>query len=305
MKKLNLLFFVLVLLLALQTSLFAQSKEVKFTEKNLEQKILTYQPPHREGVSKKDFDQGVFILGEVRKDIKKDNLRFCYADYWNLMTSFHYLKEPQKHVELVFQKAIDDNSVSICEYVEAFGDKAVNRLSKSIPEVFLPFYKNCGNNLSVKKAFNPEEYAKENKLDLTLVQLISQISKDDQKFRKVRGEIDWSKQTPLDKKNMQLIDSLYNNKHTYIGKSMVGKKLESAMWAVIQHSNIETMEKYLPIMHEAVKKGELSEGTIKLTIDRIYCAKYNYQPFGSQLGGECELSSKEVREKVNKKYGFK
>ena len=77
------------------------------------------------------------------------------------------------------------------------------------------------------------------------------------------------------------------------------------MWAVIQHSNIETMEKYLPIMHEAIKKGNLSEGTIKLTIDRIYCAKYNYQPFGSQFGGDCKSSSKEVREKVKAKYGFK
>ena len=305
MKKLNLLLFVILLLLALQTSLLAQSKEVKFTAKNLEQKILTYHPPQRKSVDKKDFDHGLFILDEVRKDIQKDNLRFCYADYWNLMTSFHYLKEPQEHIELVFQKAIDDNSKSICEYVEAFGEKAVTRLSKSIPEVFLPFYKTCENELSVKKIFDPIKYATKNKLDLELVQLMHQMSEDDQKYRKVRGEVDWSKQTPLDKKNMHLIDSLYNNKHTYIGKSMVGNELESTMWAVIQHSKIETMEKYLPIMHAAVKKGELSEGTIKLTIDRIYCNKYNYQPFGSQLGGDCELCSKEMREKVRKKYDFK
>jgi hypothetical protein len=305
MKKLNLLFFVMVLLLALQTSLFAQKEEVKFTQKNLEQKILTYQPPHRKDISKKDFDHGVFILNEVRKDIKKDNLKFCYADYWNLMTSFHYLEEPQEHIELVFQKAIDDNPKSICEYVESFGEKAVTRLTNSIPEVFLPFYKTCEQELSVEEIFDPIKYAKENKLDLALVQLLHQISEDDHKYRKVRGEVDWSKQTPLNEKNMQLIDSLYNNKHTYIGKSMVGKKLEYVMWAAIQHSNIKTMEKYLPIMHAAVIKGELSKGTIKLTIDRIYCAKYNYQPFGSQLGGECELSSKEVRQKVKVEYDFK
>jgi len=305
MKNLNLLFLVIVLLLLSQTFLFAQLKKVTFTEKNIEQKILTYQPPHRKDVSKKDFDRGVFILNEVRKDIKKDNSRFTYSDYWNLMTSFHYLKEPQKHVELIFQKAIDDNPKSICEYIEAFGEISVTRLSNTIPEVFLPFYKNCENIISVEKVFNPINYAKENGFDLSLVQLLHQISKDDQKYRKVKGKMDWSKQTPLDKKNMRLVDSLYNNKHTYIGKSLVGKELESAMWAVIQHSNIETMEKYLPIMHEAVKKGELSEGTIKLTIDRIYCDKYNYQPFGSQFGGDCELSNKEIRQKVIAKYGFK
>ncbi|MFK8005967.1 MAG: hypothetical protein AB8H03_06335 [Saprospiraceae bacterium] len=305
MKNLNPLLFGILFMLILQIPLFAQKQEVKFTKKNLEQKILTYQPPHREGISKGDFDRGVFILGEVRKDIKKDNLKFTYSDYWNLMTSFSYLKEPQEHIELAFQKAIDNNPESICEYIEAFGDKAVTRLTKSIPEVFLPFYKNCENLTSSERVFDPKNYAKENNFDLELVQLIHQIGEDDQKYRKVRGEIDWSKQTPLDKKNMQLIDSLYNNKHTYIGRSMVGKELESTMWAVIQHSNIETMEKYLPIMHKAVKKGALSEGTIKLTIDRIYCAKYNYQPFGSQLGGSCELSSKEVRQKVIAEYGFK
>lgn len=304
MKKLNLLFFVIVISFAVQTSIKAQFKEVNFTSKNLEQKILTYQPPLRKDVSKKNYDQGVFILNEVRKDIKKDNLKFCYADYWNLMTSFHYLKEPQAHVILVFQKAIDDNPKSICEYVEAFGEKAVTRLSNSIPEVFLPFYENCKNEIKVVEVFDPKSYASKNGFDLELVKLIHQISEDDQKFRKVRGEVDWSKQTPLDKKNMHLIDSLYNIKHTYIGRSLVGKKLESAMWAIIQHSTIETMEKYLPIMHEAVKKGELSEGTLKLTIDRIYCSKYNYQPFGSQFGGDCELSSKEIRAKIKEKYGF-
>ena len=302
MKNLNLLLFVSILL---QTSLSAQLKEVNFTPKNLEQKILTYHPLHRKGVSQKDFNQGVFILNEVRKDIKKDNLKFCYADYWNLMTSFHYLKEPQAHVILAFQKAIDDNPKSICEYVEAFGEKAVTRLSNSIPEIFLPFYENCKNEIKVEEVFDPKNYASKNGFDLELVELIHQISEDDQKYRKVRGEVDWSKQTPLDKKNMQLIDSLYNNKHTYIGRNLVGKKLESTMWAVIQHSTIETMEKYLPIMKDAVKKEELSEGTLKLTIDRIYCAKFNYQPFGSQFGGDCELSSKEIREKVKEEYGFK
>lgn len=305
MKNLNLLFLTIAISLALQTSLLAQSKEVKFTEKNLEQKILTYQPLQREGVTKKNFDHGIFILGEVKKDIKKDNLKFCYADYWNLMTAFHSLKEPHEHIVLVFQKAIDDNPESICEYVEAFGEKAVTRLTNSIPEVFLPFYKNCDKLTSVKEIFDPINYAKKNELDVDLVKLMHQISEDDQKYRKVRGEVDWSKQTPLDKKNMRLIDSLYNIKHTYIGKNLVGKKLESAMWAVIQHSKIETMEKYLPIMHEAVKKGNLSQGTLKLTIDRIYCDKYNYQPFGSQYGGDCELSNKEVREEVKTKYGLK
>lgn len=302
MNKKNL---ILIATLMVQISLFGQLREVTFTYKNLEQKILTYQPPHRSGVSQKEFDRGVFILNEIRKDIQKDNLKFCYADYWNLSTAFHYLKEPQAHLELAFQKAIDDNASSICEYIDAFGEKAVTKYSKTIPKVFLPFYKNCQQEAANEKEFDPESYATHHGLDLKLVTLIHQIAEDDQKYRKVRGEVDWSKQTPIDERNMAIIDSLYNNMHTYIGRSLVGEKLETTMWAVIQHSSIEKMEKYLPIMHKAIQAGELSEGIIKLTIDRIYCSKYNYQPFGSQYGGDCELCSKEIREQVKKKYGIK
>ena len=304
MKKSILLIILFVFAQSIQDSLFAQSKPTELTYQNFENKILSYQPPQRKGVSKKDYDRGIFILGEAQKDVKMDHIKFCYADYWNLTTAFIYLKEPQAHLNIAFQKAIDDNENSIYEYVEAFGDKSVVRLTKAVPDVFIPFYENCKKKKTVEEVFDPTSYALKNGLDLELVQLIHQISEDDQKYRKVKGEMDWSIQTPLDKKNMRLIDSLYNIKHTYIGKTLVGEKLESTMWAVIQHSEIKTMEKYLPIMHEAVKKGELSEGTIKLTIDRIYCAKYNYQPFGSQYGGDCELSSTEVREKVKEKYGL-
>ncbi len=301
MKKSKLLLFVITML---PISLFAQLSGVKFTASNFESRILSYQPIKKEGVTIDNFDRGIFILNAAKSDVKDDQMKFTHADYWNILTAFIYLKEPQNHLDLAFQKAIDNNPEATCELIDAFGDKAVKRLTEAVPKVFLPFYETCKNTMKVEEVFDPKSYASKNGFDLNLVKLMHQISEDDQRFRKVKGEVDWSKQTPLDENNMRLIDSLYNAKGTYIGKNLVGKKLESAMWAVIQHSNIETMEKYLPIMHDAIKKGNLSQGTLKLTIDRIYCDKYNYQPFGSQYGGDCELSSKEIREKVKAKYGF-
>jgi len=274
-----------------------------FTAAKFESQILSYEPKKRVGVSDKDYKRGCFILGEVRKDVAKDLFQFNYSDYWNITTAFRRLKEPKAHIELAFQKAIDNNGDAICEYIEAFGEEAVNVLTETIPEVFTPFYEsNCNPESKASKKIDPMAYAKQNGLDVALVQLVAQIGEDDQRYRKVTGPIKWEKQTPLDKHNLVLIDSLYQKHQSYIGRTLVGQKYESTMWAVIQHSNIESMEKYLPVMAKAVEKEEVSDGTLKLLLDRIHCIKYKYQFFGSQYGGSCELADEDKRKAIEKKY---
>ena len=302
MKKFSLSILVIVLL---QTLIFAQGKATTFTNKNLESKILTYQPPQRNGVSKEHYDRGMMILESTIKAVSEDGLKFNYADYWNTYTAFVYFKEPQAHLNLTFQKTIDKNPTSTCELIEAFGTKAIDRLTETVPDIFLPFYKTCSGLKVAEEIFDAETYAAEHQLDLSLVRLFHQISEDDQRYRKISGDVDWSKQTPLDEKNLRLIDSLYNNQHTYFGKTLVGEKLSNTMWLVIQHSNIEKMEKYLPIIHQAVTEKELGATPLKMLIDRIYCARSGHQPFGSQFGGEeCKISDKKIRAEVEAKYGL-
>lgn len=298
MKKMNFLLFVIIML---QNITQAQLRVTNFTAENLENKILTYQPIQREGITDEKFSRGKFILDKVKESAKKNNLQFIYPDYWNITMAFISLGEPKIHIEIAFQKAIDDNEKSICEYVDAFGDKAVNRLTEHIPELFLPFYSNCSTIETKEEKLDCKKYATENNLNLELVELLNQIGNDDQKFRKTK-EVDWSKQTPLDKRNLELVDSLYQQYGSYIGKNLVGEKLESNMWAVIQHSNIESMEKYLPIIHQAVKEENIHPTPFTMLLDRIHCIKYNYQFFGSQFGGDCKLAEEEKRLAIKKKY---
>ena len=74
------------------------------------------------------------------------------------------------------------------------------------------------------------------------------------------------------------------------------------MWQVIQHSNLEYMERYLPIVISAVEKDELGQGALKYLIARIYAEKYNYQIFGSQ--GNIRMANDKIRKDVKMKYGI-
>jgi hypothetical protein len=174
-------------------------------------------------------------------------------------------------------------------------------LDKIIPEKFLPFYANCSQTATTESLkMNVAHDAETNKLNPELVRVMNSIYLNDTKYRMV-NPVDWSKQKPLDERNQRLIDSLFNIYQTYIGKSLVGKQLESTMWLVVQHSPLAMMERYLPIMATAISQKQLDEVPFKMLIDRIYWLKYNYQIFGSQ-GAKIKVADDEIRNEVIKKY---
>ncbi len=70
----------------------------------------------------------------------------------------------------------------------------------------------------------------------------------------------------------------------WVGKDKVGAQANSALFLVIQHSDLETQKKYLPMMKEAVAKGNASSGSLALLIDRIEIREGRKQIYGSQIG---------------------
>ena len=75
------------------------------------------------------------------------------------------------------------------------------------------------------------------------------------------------------------------------------------MWAVIQHSNLDMMERYLPIIQNAVKENELHLTTFKMLIDRIYTKPsmiINF--FGSQQG--IKIADEKIIKEIKEKYGI-
>lgn len=262
---------------------------------NFESKFLAYEPTQKEGVSDKNFSFGEMIVTNTKKQLESDNYKFNAADYLNITTALYALNEKKETWEISLKKMSE--SEKGCEYLTAY-KKDVN-FYKDSKELYDLLIKNCGALPKEDSKFDFSDYVNKNHLNIKLVSTIKKIGEDDQKYRKLR---DMEKQYPLDIQNQILIDSLFQVNQTYIGKSLVGDKYDAVMWAVIQHSNLEMMERYLPVVQNAVDENELNQTPFKMLIDRIYSFKYGYQIFGSQVG--VDLADKKEQMEVAKKYGI-
>ena len=276
------------------------SNQTEFTYGNFENEILKYEPIKKETLSKKDFDYGLMILNETKKAVKNNPNNFNVLDYFNILSSFLTLKENENNIKIAFNKFID--SEGSCQYIINFEKDIIdNPKYKIIINYYLAELSNCKSNKTEKASFDITEYCKKRNLDMQLVSLFNEIFENDRKFR-IDKPVNWNKQRPLDIKNQQLIDSLFRKYKKYIGKSLVGKKYESVMWTVIQHSNLKMMERYLPTIHKAIVDKELDVVPLKMLIDRIYAIKYGYQIFGSQFG--VKLCDEKKRKEIELQYGI-
>jgi hypothetical protein len=67
------------------------------------------------------------------------------------------------------------------------------------------------------------------------------------------------------------------------GPSLVGRAGSSTAFLVLQHSNLATIQEYLPLIRQAAEKGELSKGELALMEDRVLIFQQKPQVYGSQV----------------------
>lgn len=122
------------------------------------------------------------------------------------------------------------------------------------------------------------------------------ILEEDQKYRMQMNET--QKKFGQDSKEMNDLWKITNQKDSinllkvkkildekgWVGKDKVGAQANSALFLVIQHSDLQTQKKYLPMMKEAVTKGNASAGSLALLMDRIEIREGRKQIYGSQIG---------------------
>lgn len=279
-----------------QTS-FGQREEAVFNEESFDRDFFSYQAIQREGVSDKNFRFAEMILSETKKALNDNVENYNIAHYWNIATAFSTLNESKENISIVFKKAVKSDGV--CEYFESF-KKVKNHFSRHIPDLYKREEKKCLGKITSTNTFDLSQYSSENNLDLKLVRLFQQMDLDDKKFRDLDFEKNKLNQKKLDLKNQKILDSLYQYHKTYIGVSKVGDLYKNVMWAVIQHSNLEMMEKYLPIFQKAFEAQDLTKSQLKMLIDRVYWLREGYQIFGSQQG--VRIADKEIQLKIIKKY---
>lgn len=112
-----------------------------------------------------------------------------------------------------------------------------------------------------------------------------QMNETQKKFGQNSKEMNdlWKITNQKDSINLLKVKKILDEKG-WVGKDKVGAQANSALFLVIQHSDLETQKKYLPMMKEAVTKGNASAGSLALLIDRIEIREGRKQIYGSQIG---------------------
>ncbi|RZN81370.1 MAG: hypothetical protein EVB11_10530 [Winogradskyella sp.] len=148
-----------------------------------------------------------------------------------------------------------------------------------------------------------------------MVELVKEFKTKDQRYRKLlisstldelKADGSWQKQLDLDEENSKTIKQILD-KHGYPGRSIVGYENESAVFLVIQHSNLELMEYGLPFVQKAIRNLDLDATYYAYLYDRIQLVKDLPQLYGTQYNLDGTLYKLSEPEDVNKRrevYGL-
>lgn len=137
-------------------------------------------------------------------------------------------------------------------------------------------------------------------LDKPIVAILDTIYQEDQTYRQRIDEIEekygwesdemqanWKIMKEKDSINLIKIKTILDERG-WLGADVIGNQGNSTLFLVIQHADLETQEKYLPMMREAVENGNAKASSLALLEDRVALRKGEKQIYGSQIGRDRE-----------------
>lgn len=92
-----------------------------------------------------------------------------------------------------------------------------------------------------------------------------------------------------DKANAKYVKKILD-KYGWLDHHVVGFEAGSALFLVVQHADLKTQEKYLPLLRKAVKEKKALGHHLALLEDRVLVGKGDKQIYGSQV--QCDSAGK-------------
>jgi hypothetical protein len=139
--------------------------------------------------------------------------------------------------------------------------------------------------------------------DKPLVALLDSIFDEDQGLRRQIDEVEerfgrdspemqdhWQRIAEKDSFNLIAVRRILDERG-WLGPDVVGGKGNQTLFLVIQHSDQATQETYLPMMREAVAKGNAQASSLALLEDRVALGRGERQTYGSQIGYDEETGA--------------
>lgn len=140
-------------------------------------------------------------------------------------------------------------------------------------------------------------------LDRPLAALLDSIVNEDQHYRHRIDEVEqqhgrdsqemealWRTISEKDSSNVIVVSKILDERG-WLGADIVGQRGNQALFLVVQHADITVQEKYLPMMRDAVKKGNAAASSLALLEDRVALGKGRRQIYGSQIGRDKETDT--------------
>ena len=101
----------------------------------------------------------------------------------------------------------------------------------------------------------------------------------------------WKIADERDSLNLIKVEKIIN-KFGYPGKDLVGKPLNKAVWYVIQHSKLETIERYFPLIEKAGLENQIYKTEVAMMNDRMLMYQGKEQIYGTQGAGRLLIDPK-------------
>ena len=174
----------------------------------------------------------------------------------------------------------------------------------------------CKNNLKSSSQLQKEDLITRN-LD-SITKTLEIVYEDDQSLRKEYQKVEkefgwnsqqakdlWAKQEILDSINIVKVTSIID-KYGWLGINEVGENGNSALFLVLQHSDLNTQLEYLPVLEKATEKGKATKSELAYFKDRVLLRQGKKQVYGTQYEWDDEkkeyyLASVIEPEKLNER----
>lgn len=248
--------------------------------------------------------------------VKGQTVSSNYAKYINQADSLYKTKEYKKSAEMYSEAFKSNNWMGFqndrynaaCAWALAnLTDSAFNQLNILAYRYNYSKYSTLMIDPDLKSLRNDEEWSvllqkvKQNKeksemnLNKTLVEILDSIFIEDQTYRLQITEIEkefgetskemqehWNRIVVSDSLNLIKVKNILD-KFGWLGPDEIGEQGNTTLFLVIQHSDLITQEKYLPMMRNAAKKGKAKNSSLALLEDRVALRKGQRQIYGTQI----------------------
>lgn len=139
-------------------------------------------------------------------------------------------------------------------------------------------------------------YQSDQKFRFQLISLQQEVAKatGDEKQRKQETFAGMVKaMRAQDSVNVRTVQDILD-KYGWLGPEDVGFNGSQALFLVIQHADLPTQEKYLPMIRDAAQHGRTLPGNLAILEDRVALRQHKRQIYGSQVWTDLRTGKKYV-----------